>query len=254
MTLLESIFSGIVQGVTEFLPVSSSGHLVLLHTYFGINEANIVFDVFLHLATLIAVVIYFSKDLLDIIIEKNFKLILYIIVATIPAVAAGVFFESFITSFFYDIHRVGIMFFFTALLLLSAEISLRIRREPYRQMSLGRSIIIGIFQALALAPGISRSGSTISSALFCGISREKAFKFSFVLSIPVILGAVLYKFMTVDVNTVIAGNFKIYAFGMLAALISGMLCLRVLWWFVKTSRLYIFAIYCFILGTITLIF
>lgn len=254
MTLLESIFSGIIQGVTEFLPVSSSGHLVLLHDYFGIKEANIVFDVFLHLATLIAVVIYFSKDLIDIIKKKNFKFISYIVVATIPAVAAGVLLERFITSFFYDIRRVGIMFFITALLLLSAEITLRLKREQCREMSLGRSIVIGIFQALALIPGISRSGSTISSALLCGVSKEKAFKFSFVMSIPVILGAALYKFMTVDVNTVIAGNIKIYVFGMFAALISGIICLRLLWWFVKTSRLYVFAIYCFLLGIVTVFF
>ncbi len=255
MSLLESIFSGILQGITEFLPVSSSGHLVLLHDIFGIKESTLCFDILLHLATLLAVIIYFSGDIADLFRKRDYKLIGFLITGTIPAVFAGFFLEDFFDSFFSKPSRVGYMFFITAAFLISAEFSLRVNRKTgSEKIDFLRSILIGFAQALALIPGISRSGTTISTSLLCGIPKKEAFNFSFLLSIPVILGAAIYKMLTADPNTFLNGNWLIYFAGMLTAFLSGMICLKLLWWFVKTSRLYIFAVYCIFLGTISLFF
>jgi undecaprenyl-diphosphatase len=254
MSLIESIFSGILQGITEFLPVSSSGHLVLLHYFFGVKESNMLFDILLHLATLVAVIIYFSRDIVVVIRNRDVKLILFLMIATVPAVVCGFFLEDFFQSFFNNPSRAGLMFLVTAAFLISADISLRVKNKDLGEMTFFKAVIIGCAQAFALIPGISRSGATISSGLLCGVSREDSFRFSFLLSIPIILGAALYKLVSSDINAVMGGTLIVYISGMLTAFISGIICLRLLWWFLRTSRLYLFAVYCFLLGILSQLF
>lgn len=254
MTLAEALIAGLVQGLTEFLPVSSSGHLVLVHKFFGFAEPSIFFDICLHAATLIAVMLYFGRDIASLIREKNFKWLFYIAIATVPAVLAALLFEDRISGFFTSPGRVAFMLMVTGTVLLVGQVALWRRDTAGEKLSFLPALVVGIAQAFALLPGISRSGMTISSALAGGVKAEEAFKFSFLLAIPVILGATLYKALTVDLGTVMAGNAMNYFAGMAVAFIVGFLSLHLLWKIVKGKKLYIFAAYCFLLGAIGIFF
>ncbi len=205
-------FIGIVQGLTEFLPVSSSAHLVFMHELTGFAP-NLAFDTILHMGSLVAVVVYFWNDivqmvrsffssLMDIprrqfkkgIREDQFKkLAWFILIGTIPAGLAGVFFKDFFESLFSDITAVAFFLIITGFLLWGSErISKRTENKSgLKEMTVKNSLIMGTAQAFAIAPGISRSGATISAGLFLGMERELAARFSFLLSIPAILGAAL---------------------------------------------------------------
>ena len=254
MTITEALISGVVQGLTEFLPISSSGHLVLVHNFFGFSEPGIFFDICLHAATLMAVILYFSRDIAALVREKNIMWLFYIASATVPAVLAGLLFEKKISAFFTDPGKVAFMLILTALALFAGQFSLWRRMRPGAGPSFFTSLLVGIAQAFALLPGISRSGMTISTGLIGGMKAEEAFRFSFLLSVPVIIGAVAYKALTLDIGAVISGNLANYAAGMAAAFIVGLLSLRLLWWVIKEKRLFIFGIYCLFLGTIGIIF
>ena len=190
MSYAQAIISGIVQGITEFLPVSSSGHLVILHNYFGYKEPQLLYNIFLHTGTLFAVVVYFWKDIINV-IAKEHRLLLAVIIASIPTAFIGYFFKDIFESLFANIIIVGIMLYITAALLFLADIagkrqaSMAVTKTP----GIFKSIIIGIVQGISIIPGISRSGATISSGMLLRIDKEMAVKFSFLLSIPAILGA-----------------------------------------------------------------
>ncbi|MGB2600883.1 MAG: undecaprenyl-diphosphate phosphatase [Candidatus Omnitrophota bacterium] len=254
MTLIEALIAGVVQGLTEFLPVSSSGHLVLVHKFFGFTEPSIFFDICLHAATLMAVILYFGRDIVSLIREKNFKWFFYIAIATVPAVLAALLFEDRISTFFTSPVKVAFMLVITGTVLLIGQVALWKRDGSGKKLSFFTALAVGIAQAFALLPGISRSGMTISTGLAGGMKAEEAFKFSFLLSIPVILGAALYKALTVDLGAVMAGNTVNYLAGMMTAFVVGLLSLHVLWKIVKGKMLYIFAAYCLLLGAIGIFF
>ena len=191
MTVWQAAILGLVQGLTEFLPVSSSGHLVIFQTAFKLEEAPIVFDTIVHLGTLIAVLVFFRKKLL----KLNKKQISLIAVGTVPAVIAGLIIEPFLEALFTSLVLTAGGLIFTGCILLTTKNLTQQKQE----LTIRQAIVIGVFQALAIIPGISRSGSTVCSALHLGIKRESAFFFSFLLAIPAILGAQVLQLK--DLNT-----------------------------------------------------
>lgn len=263
---------GIVQGLTEFLPVSSSAHLVFMHEITGFAP-NLAFDTVLHIGSLVAVIIYFWNDvvkmlksffssLADIprgnfkkgIKEDKFKkLAWFVIIGTIPAGLAGVLFKDFFESLFSDITAVAFFLLITGFLLWGSErISKRTEnKRGLKEMTVKNTLLIGIAQACAIAPGISRSGATISTGLFLGLERELAARYSFLLSIPAILGAAL-----VQVNDISAGldvSAGAFIAGFIAAAISGYLAIKLMLKLIKERNLLVFAYYCWIVGSFVLI-
>jgi undecaprenyl-diphosphatase len=265
MNILESIILGLVQGITEFLPVSSSGHLVLANSLFGLQTGDITFEVFLHFATLLAVVVFFFGRIIKIIVSpinyvfagsrseadiQGSKYLLLIIIGTIPAVLVGLFLKDSIEEAFSSTLLVGFM-----LLVTSAVLFLTLLTRPHRScLRYVDSIVVGIAQAIAILPGISRSGSTISTAMFLGIDKKTAFDFSFLLSLPAIFGAFLLKLK--DALEVSGGfdQIGIYIPGMLAAFISGYLCLLILRRIVIAGKFAYFGIYTLIIALLAIIF
>jgi len=254
MTILEAIISGIVQGIAEFLPISSSGHLVLVHSFFGFKEPSMFFDICLHVATLGAVILFFIKDISGLVRRKDYKLLGCIIIGTIPAVLAAFLFEEKISGFFTDIRRVAFMFLVTAIALFAGQFAQWKRKTGGKSLAPLSALKVGLAQALALIPGISRSGITISTGIVSGIGSEDAFKFSFLLSIPVIAGAAVYKALKIDLASAVAGNVLNYMMGMIAAFFVGLISLYLLRKVIKAGRLYIFGVYCLILGVLGIFF
>lgn len=202
MNIFDGIILGIVQGLTEFLPVSSSGHLILARQILGIQTLDgLAFDAVLQLATILAVGVYFWRDLWKIFIsflkvvrgksiEKKEKTMLWaIIIGTIPAVIFGLLLEKKMETIFRNVHLVALTLFLGSLMMLAAEHF----AKKTKVLSVGKGFLIGLFQCLALVPGISRSGATISGGLFAGLNREEAARFSFLLSFPIIVGSGLKK-------------------------------------------------------------
>lgn len=180
---------GLVQGLTEFIPVSSSGHLILFREILGIHGNDLAFDAVLQFATILAVLVYFWKDLWALLYD--WKKLRIIIIATIPAVIAGLLLEDYMETVFRNIHLLAITFIIGSVVMLFAE---KYSRQD-KELNLKNGFIVGLFQCLALVPGMSRSGMTISGGLFSGLSREQATRFSFLLSFPIILGSGLKKLL-----------------------------------------------------------
>lgn len=251
MSLLEAIFLGIVQGLTEWLPVSSSGHLVLIQQVLKLNPP-LIFDAMLHVGTLIVTILVFFKDIVKILkrfVKLDFKsqygrLGLLIIVGAIPTGIIGLVFRRFLESLFYNLLAVAIGFMVSGLILLSTRHS-----AGSRELSLWDSVLIGIAQGIAIAPGISRSGSTIGVGILRGIKKEVAVKYAFLISIPAILGATLVEMKTlvweIDLVTILVG--------MGVSMAVGFLSFKTLLRIVKSGNLYKFAYYCWIAGIATLI-
>ena len=199
MELFKAALLGFVQGATEFLPVSSSGHLVLGSHILGFKEQGIIFDVMLHLGTLLSVIIVFRKDLLAMIaapfqmlngnrseqVRKSFLWDVYVVVATIPAVIVGLGFKDYLEQTFTSILMVCLMLIVTGIMMILS----RYLPDRGRLVNTGRSLLIGCAQAAAIMPGLSRSGSTIFMGMLLGVNRETAARFSFIMSLPAILGA-----------------------------------------------------------------
>jgi len=264
-------FIGIVQGLTEFLPVSSSAHLVFMHELTGFAP-NMAFDTILHMGSLVAVVAYFWKDIVQIlksffsslmdipkgqfkegINEDQFKKLTWLIlIGTVPAGLAGVFFKDFFESLFSDITAVAFFLLVTGFLLWGSErVSRRINiKGDLKEMTVKNSLIMGTAQAFAIIPGISRSGATISSGLFLGMERELAARFSFLLSIPAILGAAIVQVK--DISYGIDVNGGAFVAGFIAAAISGYLAIKLMLKLIKERNLLIFAYYCWIVGGLVL--
>ncbi len=253
--IFQAIILGIVQGITEFLPVSSSGHLVFLQSLFGLREPPIFFDVMLHLGTLFAVVVYFWKDILEVIQgiriafkgrgkgQQGIRLLLWIILATIPAGLMGFLFKDWFESFFSQPRLVGGMLLITGFFLWVTRWTKKEGRD-IMQMRWFDSILIGIAQGMAIIPGISRSGATISTGLLTGLDRELSAKFSFLLSIPAILGATVLevgKMGTIEeLGVTLIGTG--FAFGV------GILSLTFLIKISKIEKIANFSYYCWIIG------
>lgn len=255
MNYLEAIILGIVQGLTEFLPVSSSGHLELAKVLFGdesLPKESLTFTVVLHFATALSTIVIFRKEVFDILkgllqFKKNeeFFFSVKIIVSMIPAVLIGLMFEKELEAFFNrNVLLVGFMLLITGLLLFLADKA----KNTNKSVSYKTAFIIGISQAIAMLPGISRSGATISTSVLLGIDRTKAARFSFLMVVPLIFGKVAKDFMGGDISFS-DESFSIMAVGFAAAFISGLLACQWMITLVKNSKLYYFSVYCFIVGS-----
>ena len=260
MDILKSLLLGIIQGLTEFLPVSSSGHLEIFKVFldFSYDSANsLFFTLIVHLATAISAIIYFWKDVKDIIISLiNFKkdkdtfFAFYILISMIPAGLAGYFFESEINYLFNgNLTLVGFMLILTSLILYLSD---RFNNSSQR-LNFKSSLIIGFTQALAILPGISRSGATIGTSIFLGLNRDVAAKFSFLMVVPIIFGSSLkiILFNEIQFNN---NNISNYLVGFSSALISGYYACKWMIIFVKKSKLIYFSIYCLLIGLLSIIY
>lgn len=264
MNLFQALVLGIVQGATEFIPISSSGHLVLLPWLLSWPSPTLAFDTTLHLGTLVAVITYFKRDFAQLIrawVESlrerelsspEARLAWFLILGTIPAAVLGALFESTFEQLFGSPHWVALLLIVTGTLLALAEWSGKQFRET-EGLSALHAILIGFGQAMAIAPGISRSGATMSIGLFCGLKREVAARFSFLLATPIILGAGAKQLLDLVGESNPLRQAPSLVVGFVAALCTGYFCIRFLLGYLRTGRLYIFSVYCWALGMISLV-
>lgn len=257
MTLPEMIVLAVVQGLTEFLPISSSGHLVLANAILGLAQPGIAVEIVLHLGTLAAVVLYFRRDLAQLARSAavylgggrgereraSIAMVLALAVGTAPSVAAGLLAKSRLESLYENPRQTSIELLVTALILLS---TLLVRRGA-RPVSIGRALVIGFFQALSLLPGVSRSGATISGGLYLRIRPEEAARFSFLLSIPAILGAIVLEAPAV-LREAGQGRAGLLLAGCLISFALGYLSIAALLKIVGRGRFGFFGIYCLLVG------
>ena len=274
MTFLEAIFLGILQGLTEFLPISSSGHLVLAQQFLGLKEPLVFFDVMLHVGTLAAVLVVYREAIGKLAIggfstltdtqfwrkpsagfnaSTELKYISLILLGSIPTGVIAVLFKSELESFFDEVRLVSIMLILTGVILQLP----RLRRQDIEssddsteKLKTWHAPLIGIAQGCAITPGISRSGTTISLALFLGIPAKTAAEYSFLLSIPAILGAVVLKIRDVGDTTI---SLHIVGAGMLASFIVGYIALRFLLVVLNRGKFSLFSYYCIALGLVSLL-
>jgi undecaprenyl-diphosphatase len=256
MNILAAIILGVVQGLTEFLPVSSSGHLVLLQKIFGIDGPALFFDTMLHVGTLTAVVLVLWRDIWAILRKIIRPLTLFVIIGTIPAVIFALLLKSSIESAFESGKFLGFAFIMTAIILCAAEYLSKKGNilKKADEMNWLDALIIGIMQAIAIIPGVSRSGATISGAISRKLDREFAARFSFLLSIPAILGAAVLQtkdLIKIDANEAVIGTSAVIA-GTLAAAVTGFFAVRFMIKIVKEKSLWGFAVYTGILGVLVL--
>jgi undecaprenyl-diphosphatase len=256
MNLFKAVILGIIQGLTEFLPVSSSGHLVLAQNIMGVDESSILtFSIALHLATLFAVIFFYWKKIIEILRHPFSKLPIQLIVATVPAVILTLLFGDIIESTYVNPAVLGPGFIFTGLALIISE-RIGSGRKGIEQLKTTDSLIIGSAQGIALLPAVSRSGMTITSALALGLDRSFAADFSFLLSIPPILGGVLLDIMDMmkgDTASIEAiGGLNLFA-GMIAAGLTGLFAIKIMLKAVKKMKLKYFAYYVFALGAFVIV-
>lgn len=259
MDILKSLLLGIIQGLTEFLPVSSSGHLEIFKVFldFSYDSTNsLFFTLIVHLATALSAIIYFWKEVKEIIMslisfkkDENTFFAFYILVSMIPAGLAGYFFESEINYLFNgNLILVGFMLILTSFILYLSD---RFNNSN-KKLNLKSSLIIGFTQALAILPGISRSGATIGTSIFLGLNRDIAAKFSFLMVVPVIFGSSLKIIFDNEID--FNNNISNYLVGFSAALISGYYACKWMIIFVKKSKLIYFSIYCLLIGILSIIY
>ena len=259
MDYLDSLILGIVQGLTEFLPVSSSGHLELGKSLLGDNslpKESMIFTVVLHFATALSTIVVFKKDIIEIIKEllkfewnSNTQFIFKIIISMIPAALIGVFFETELESLFSNnIVLVGAMLIITGLLLLLADRA----QNTSKNVSFKTAFTVGVAQAIAILPGISRSGATISTAVLLGIDKTKAARFSFLMVIPLIFGKIFKDIFSGELSYENA-QITSLSIGFIAAFVSGLLACTWMIRLVKNSQLKYFAYYCGVVGIIAIL-
>ncbi|WP_378179348.1 undecaprenyl-diphosphate phosphatase [Aquimarina sp. SS2-1] len=260
MEIIDAIILGIVQGLTEFLPVSSSGHLELGKAILGdqsVPEESLLFTVVLHFATALSTIVVFRKDVFQIIkglfqFKKNDETMfsLRIIVSMIPAVLIGLFFEEQLEQLFGgNILFVGCMLIITAILLWLADKA----KDTAKIVTTSNAFIIGVAQAIAMLPGISRSGATISTSVLLGNDKTKAARFSFLMVIPLIFGKIGKDLLSGDLNFTTESSTPLLL-GFIAAFISGLFACTWMISLVKKSKLSYFALYCIIVGVTAIIF
>lgn len=259
LELLKAIILGAIQGLTEFLPVSSSGHLVIGSELLNFQEQGVVFDVCLHLGTLLSVFIVFRREILamiqapfqyfsgnsDVDVKRFFFWDIYVILATLPAVVVGLFFKDYVDLFFGSTLIAYCMLIVTGIIMIIAQY------VPERRKSLNwwKSILVGCAQALAIMPGLSRSGSTIFAGMILGVPRETIARFSFIMSIPAILGAAVLQmgdFFKTPPTSDVAINLIA---GMAMSAIAGYFAIKLLLDIIRRNRLQWFGYYCLLLAT-----
>lgn len=286
MSILQSIFLGVIQGLTEFLPVSSSGHLAIIQNIFKIDTgSSILFDILLHLGTLLVVFIVYWKDIWKLILEalhmlgdifsnlaaffrnrgseekkpyrrivrSNYrKFVVLLIVSTIPTGIMGVLGEKLIKDASDTLLIPGICLLITGTLLLLSDRMENCTKIP-KDVTYKEGVLVGIAQGFATLPGLSRSGTTIAACLFCGFDRRFAVKYSFILSIPAILGAAVLEIKDVGAEMINGGLIGTYLAGMAAAALVGYICIRTMLVVVRNKKFKFFAFYCFAVGVISIV-
>lgn len=286
MTIIQSILLGIVQGITEFLPVSSSGHLAILQNIFHVEtDGSMLFDIMLHVGTLAAVFVVFHRDIWHMIREAVFmardiclnlrtwvlnkihktalryrpvvnnsyrKFVVLILVSTVPTGIIGVLGKDLISDASRTLLIPGICLLITGVLLLIADLTPEGDRKP-RDVSYTRGLIIGAAQGLATLPGLSRSGTTIAACLLCGLDRKFAVKYSFILSIPAILGAAVLEVKDVIAEPIAPAQVAVYAVGMVFAAAVGYICIKTMLVVVRSKKFKYFAYYCFAVGAVAIV-
>ncbi|MCB0504380.1 MAG: undecaprenyl-diphosphate phosphatase [Cyclobacteriaceae bacterium] len=262
MNVWEALILGIIQGLTEFLPVSSSGHLQIGAAVLGAETSeNLLFTVIVHGATVLSTLIVFRKDIINILkglfkleLNEETKLVLYIIISMIPVGIVGVFFQSEVEQFFN-----GKIMFVAAMLMITGFILLASNylgaKNKTGKITATNSFVIGLAQAFAVLPGISRSGSTIATALILGVDKEKATRFSFLMVIPPILGATLLKVKDLVEQPSLHTDISTMALftGFVAALVFGIIACKWMINIVRKGKLIYFAYYCFAIATLTIL-
>jgi undecaprenyl-diphosphatase len=278
MEPFQAVILGTIQGLTEFLPISSSGHLVIAQHLFGLKESELFFDVSVHLGTLVAVMIYFWKELkaiinailkysvlflkgesslADIYADTHIKLVAFIVAGSIPTAIIGLWLHKVSDRIFSSITLVGSMLVGTGIILFMTGCLLwgtcRIQEEgrSLSSFTLKQAVLVGLVQGVAIIPGVSRSGSTIAVGLFLGLNREAAAKYSFLLSIPAILGA--GALILKDISSADASSIGVLIIGSLTSFIVGYCSLAFLMHIVKKGNLHLFAPYCWLAGLMAII-
>ena len=270
MSILQAVLLGLIQGLTEFLPVSSSGHLVLAETIFNVGHSgSIAFEVFVHFGTFLSLLTFFRDEVYRMLVsifaavrrprsipqlfreDEYFHLVVLIVLGSIPAGIVGLAFERQVSAMFADPKLVAVMLLITGFILMWTR---KAKPQAGRDVNVGSSLLIGVAQAAAIVPGISRAGSTISTGLFLGVSREHSARFSFLLALPVILCATALKVGEMIVHPPPSGVILIYAVGMFSAYISGIIAIKVLLEVLKKDKFSWFAYYCYLIGILGIFF
>ncbi len=276
MNLIQAILMGIVQGLSEFLPISSSAHLVFTSNFYKVfkgieivqtSNEEVFFDIMVHLGTLIAVLIFFRKDVINIVksmwhamktadwSEREAKLGLYIIAGTIVTICLALPINEIAEKLVYTPSIVGILLFITGFTLLYSEYKSKKIEDKKNTVDLKTSLFIGLAQGLAALPGFSRSGWTIATGLFFGLDRVTAARYSFLLSIPIILGAsMVYPLVKIDIHEAMQYNWTAIIAGTVISAIVGYLCIKYFMKFISKFSLAIFGYYCIIAGIFCAIF
>ena len=253
MTIIESIFLGVIQGITEFLPISSSGHLVISQEILGLNSPGNLIEVATHLGTLISVIIVYKKDIFDVLSDfinsKDRKFIFLLLIGTIPSVLIGFGGKSIILTLFESSKMVSVCLMITGVVLLLSN-------RIYKSESIlneSNSFLIGLSQAFAIIPGISRSGMTITIGMMLGIPPKEAARFSFLLAIPVILGAGILTAID-PISESAELRFEVLFSAFLTSFLVGFFCLKWLLKILNNGKFHLFGYYCIIFGLLTIIF
>jgi undecaprenyl-diphosphatase len=265
LSVFDSISLGFVQGMTEFLPISSSGHLIITRELLGISQdGGLAFDAVLQLATALAVVVYFRNDILDLV--KNVfakvkdpvktKLTQFLIVGTIPAIIIGLLLEEYMDTVFRSPMLVALTLVIGALVMFAADrvLAKRMHEKTIGELTVSKSIGIGFFQALALVPGMSRSGMSISGGYFLGIPKDLAVRFSFLLSIPIIVGSGLVKVLDIVQKGMLATiGAQSLILGAVSAFVFGWLAIDFLLKFLRSNTFTVFVVYRMVLAVAILV-
>ncbi len=276
MNFIQAILMGIVQGLSEFLPISSSAHLVFTSNFYKViadepihaqSSQEIFFDIMVHLGTLAAVLIFFRKDIVKIIkafvnainqknwSDKDAKIGLFIIIGTVVSALIAYPINDFAAFLVYKPELVGAFLIITSLILFFSEYLAKYKEARKNEVDFKTSVLIGIAQGLAALPGFSRSGWTIATGLFCGLDRVTAARYSFLLSIPIILGAsMVYPLVEINLNEISTYNWGAIFAGTLVSGVVGYLCIKYFMKFLAKFSMNVFACYCFVVGLFTMIF
>ncbi len=255
MSWWQGILLGVVQGLTEFLPISSSGHLVVAEAALGLQTPGVIVEVVLHVATLLAVVIVYWRTLRKLATgaiagdRAAWRYVLLLVLASLPAGMIGVTLQDWFESTFDSLVLVGVNFLITGTVLWSTRGKLGHGERPTARGALG----IGVAQALAILPGMSRSGMTVAAGMWLGVDAVRAAEFSFLLAIPAVAGAALLQILKLSGDTMVIGALPLVA-GFVAALVSGVLAIRALIALLRSQAFHRFAPYCWTIGIITLLF
>ena len=253
MTVGDAILLGIIQGITEFLPISSSGHLVVAENLMGLSKSGIIFEVVVHLGTLISILVVFRKDLTRLLrnwtSDESRRMSFYLVIGTIPIVLVGSMFKSQIEIAFEMPSLVGMAFLVTGSILILTYFT---RVSGNSEMNTKRSILIGLSQALAILPGISRSGITISSGLILGMEAKEAARFSFFLAIPALLGSGFFMMGEILSMSGDGESMRILITGFVTSFLIGLIALKFLLSVLVKGKFYWFGIYCWVIGIISI--